>query len=75
MKKLNRLFASVLFGMSLLFINGCDPFDDLYVKMAMGTEFNTPIYHEVIDTSNPEVFYDIKGDCYPTEEKEKVFLS
>mgnify|MGYP003460560098 FL=1 len=42
MKKLNRLFASVLFGMSLLFINGCDPFDDLYVKMAMGTEFNTP---------------------------------
>jgi hypothetical protein len=41
MKKLNKLFVGVLFGISLLFINGCDPFDDLYVNLAMDIEFST----------------------------------
>ena len=40
MKKVKKLFAAALFGISLLFINGCDPFDDLYVKLAMDVEFN-----------------------------------
>lgn len=41
MKKFKKLFAAALFGISLLFINGCDPFDDLYVKLAMDVEFST----------------------------------
>jgi hypothetical protein len=41
MKKFKKLFTAALFGISLLFINGCDPFDDLYVKLAMDVEFST----------------------------------
>ncbi len=41
MKKLNKFFAAALFGISLFFVNGCDPFDDLYVNLAMDIEFST----------------------------------
>ena len=40
MKKFKKLCAAALFGISLISINGCDPFDDLYVKLAMDVEFS-----------------------------------
>ena len=40
MKKLNTLIIGSLF-LALLVINGCDPMDDVYLTLALETEFNT----------------------------------
>jgi len=40
MKKINTLLLGSLF-VALLFINGCDPIDDVYLTLAMETEFST----------------------------------
>lgn len=40
MKKLNTLVLGSLF-LALLIINSCDPMDDVYLTLAMETEFNT----------------------------------
>jgi len=40
MKKLNTLLLASLF-VTLFAINGCDPIDDVYLTLALETEFNT----------------------------------
>lgn len=40
MKKLNTLLLASLF-VALITINGCDPVDDVYLTLALETEFNT----------------------------------
>ncbi len=41
MKKLYKLFLAGRFIFIQLAFNGCDPFDDAYLTLAMDTEFNT----------------------------------
>ena len=41
MKKFNKFILASLLVLSALALNGCDPFDDLYLTLAMDTEFNT----------------------------------
>jgi hypothetical protein len=40
MKKINTLVLGILF-IALLVINSCDPMDDVYLTLALETEFNT----------------------------------
>ena len=40
MKKINTLLLGSLF-IALLVINSCDPMDDVYLTLALETEFNT----------------------------------
>ena len=42
MKKLKKLFIALLFIFPLITINSCDPFDEIYLKLAMDIEFSTP---------------------------------
>ena len=41
MKNLNKLILTSLTVLTVLAFNGCDPFDDFYLTLAMDTEFNT----------------------------------
>ena len=41
MKKLYKLFLAAGVIFIQLAFNGCDPFDDAYLTLAMDTEFNT----------------------------------
>jgi len=41
MKKINKLFLTAGIILVSLTLNSCDPFDDLYVTLAMETEFDT----------------------------------
>jgi hypothetical protein len=41
MKKFNRLLLFGFLILTLLTFNGCDPFDDVYLTLAMDTEFST----------------------------------
>lgn len=41
MKKLNKLFITVIFVLISITFNGCDPFDDIYLTLALETEFST----------------------------------
>lgn len=41
MKILNRIILTLLFGVSLLSLNGCDPFEELYLTLAMDIDFTT----------------------------------
>jgi hypothetical protein len=41
MKKLYKLFLAAGFIFIQLAINGCDPFDDAYLTLALETDFNT----------------------------------
>ena len=42
MKKLKKLFIALLFIFPLITITSCDPFDEIYLKLAMDIEFSTP---------------------------------
>jgi hypothetical protein len=52
MKKLNKIFITILFVISLHIINGCDPFDDVYLSLAMDVEFTTGGAGPTIFTTN-----------------------
>lgn len=41
MKKYFKTILSTVLLFSLLYINGCDPFDDVYLTLAMDAEFST----------------------------------
>lgn len=41
MKKFNKQIFVILSALSLLLLNSCNPFDDVYLKLSMDTEFNT----------------------------------
>lgn len=41
MKKFNKQIFIILSALSLLLLNSCNPFDDVYLKLSMDTEFNT----------------------------------
>jgi len=42
MKKLKKLSIALLFIFPLITITSCDPFDEVYLKLAMDIEFSTP---------------------------------
>jgi len=39
MKKLNTFFITIIIALTSIIINGCDPFDDIYLTLSMDTEF------------------------------------
>jgi hypothetical protein len=41
MKKFNKIFLTGLLIVTSLAINGCNPFDDVYMTLSMETEFDT----------------------------------
>lgn len=42
MKQIKKLFITVIIVLTSIAINGCDPFDDIYLTLALETQFNTP---------------------------------
>jgi len=51
MKKINRLLLVLFLTLSLLTIISCDPFDDIYLTLAMDIEFSTTGGGSGIDTT------------------------
>ena len=41
MKQIKKLFITVIIVLISIAINGCDPFDDIYLTLALGTELKT----------------------------------
>ena len=41
MKQIKKLFITVIIVLTSIAINGCDPFDDIYLTLALETEFST----------------------------------
>jgi hypothetical protein len=39
MKKLNTFIITIIIALTSIIINGCDPFDDIYLTLSMDTEF------------------------------------
>ncbi len=62
MKNLNKLILTSLTILTILAFNGCDPFDDFYLTLAMNTEFNTGA--PVSDVTLPADFCLSKFDDY-----------
>jgi hypothetical protein len=42
MKKFNKIILPAIMVLTFLFIYSCDPFDDIYLTLAMDIEFNVP---------------------------------
>lgn len=41
MKQIKKLILAVIIVLTSIAINGCDPFDDIYLTLALETQFNT----------------------------------
>lgn len=71
MKNLIKIFFAGLIITAAFLINACDPFDELYLTLAMDTEFEVEVLGINIDISKEERFCLSKFDDY-NDNKDKI---
>ena len=71
MKKLKRLILLGILSVTSISFNSCNPFDDVYLTLAMDTEFQVEVLGINIDISKTESFCLSKFEDYQ-DNKDKI---